>query len=377
MENDITKLQNVVSQKSDYIDLIDTNFVSYRPGNINQKLSSFLNSYFTKNHYHPDSKGLLCARKAIALYYANRKLKISADKLLLTASSSESYSLIFNTLKDADSEVLLPNPTYPLFEHLSSFSSLKSVYYQLDRHNHWQPDIKDIESKITKNTKFIVFISPNNPTGSVIELRIYQQLMNLAVENKLTVICDEVFSEFYYNSRPQMPDINQFKTNIFILNGISKILAAADLKLAWLGFNNYVATDIIEKLELVNDCYLNANYFSQEALPMILPLVNEVRGAIMPMLEENKAVLSHLCQQNSLYFSCNMPEGGIHAMLHLNSTLDEDTLVCELLKQKSVNTHPGYFYDYDCTEPSLIISLLQNPEKFAKGLFKIKEFVIQ
>lgn len=377
MDNNITKIQEIISKDKDYINLINTNFSPFRSLKINQTLEKASKEYFATNTYEPDSKGLASARTAISKYYADKQHAVDINKIFVTASSSESYSLIFNTLRDSKDEVLLPNPTYPLFDYIANLSNLNPVYYALNESDSWQPDLQDLASKITTKTKSIVLISPNNPTGSIISETNFIKILQIAEKHNISVIIDEVFTDYNFADSYTKIDFNKYKTNIFILNGISKTLASPDLKLAWIVANNCVSSETIENMELINDCYLNANYFSQFALQYILPLVSDVKNEIMPILEKNVNSLKQFCQENSNHFECNIPKGGIHVMIKIKNLKNEEQLVCDLLKEKKVNTHPSYFYDYDSAAAHLVISTLQNPENFQKGLSRIRDFVIQ
>lgn len=377
MENNISQIQSLVINDEDYIDLIDTNFVRFRPQALLLKLQKLATKYFSQNSYLPDSKGLLSAREAISKYYSKSKLDYDKDKIFITASTSESYSLLFNLLKSENAEVLLPNPTYPLFEHLSDFSNIKPIYYKLVENDNWQPDVNDIKESTSDNTKFLVLISPNNPTGSIINKKNITEIFEWAESKGITVLIDEVFNEFTHTVNSTVVDINKYKTKVFLLNGISKMLASPDLKLAWIIANDFVEKDLLEELELANDCYLNANYFTQFCLAEILTFSTKVAELINPILKKNTQQLIKMCNENPSIFECNKPQAGIHVMLNVNIKLTEEELVCKLLTEKKVNVHPGYFYDYQGSEPTIVISLLENPENFKKGLFKIEQFGIQ
>lgn len=375
MENEISKTIALVESKADYINLISSNFAPYRPKSINAILEKKAQDYFAKTSYEPDSKGLLSARQAIANYYKSRGSEVDIDRLFITASSSESYSLIFNTSDIKDGEALLPNPGYPLFDYLTSFSKLKPVYYKLNEADAWQPDIKDITSKINAKTKFIVLIDPNNPTGSLIYKNSYEKIIKLAENNNIAIIIDEVFYEFTHSKQAEIINFNKINTPVFVLNGISKTLALPDMKLAWFACNNEVSETTLEQLEIANDCFLNANYFTQSALNELLTEKETVSKSINEILSKNAGFLKELTRNGVI--NCNLPLAGIHAMIELNIDLDEESLVLALLNQKHVNSHPGYFYDYEVAKPHLVISLLQNPENFAKGLSRIQDFGIE
>ena len=381
MENEISKALGIAEKKVDYINLIDSNFQKFTkqfgfsiPSEILIKEST---KYFNDHNYEPDPKGLLRAREAISKFYSEQEIKTDPNDLVITASTSESYSLIFNNFAEPGDEILLPNPTYPLFEYLADFSHLKPVFYQLDENDNWKVNLKNIESKINSKTKGIVLISPNNPCGSVISNSEIEEVLKISKKYKLFLVFDEVFSEFQSNYLLPRPLLTE-GVDIFLLNGISKLLALPDLKLAWIKVISKNPEDVIEKLETANDTYLNANYLSQYMLPVIIKWSAKIRNDINFVLTQNKNILRELLKNAGPNFKCNVGQGGIHTIISVKTENEEEDIVLGLLNKHNLSVHPGYFYDLETKDgyKNFVISFLNKPNSFKSGIQKfIASFV--
>ncbi len=373
MENKISKALTKARKHADFIDLIQTNFTSISSGIDPALLSELSAKYFTNRNYQPDSKGLLKTREAISTIYQK---EISPERILVTASTSESYSLIFNSLTTPDDEILLPLPGYPLFEYLCEYSHIKPKFYKLNKSENWQPDCNSIETLITAKTKAIVLISPNNPTGSIISQSKLDEILKLAEKYKLFVIFDEVFSDFVYpGNKFTRPETATTNVPVFFLNGISKMLALPDLKLAWIACSLGVNAESLELLEVANDTYLNAGYLIQDMFPELLKIKDQALAPIQKILGENWITLK---TQQGKGIETILPTGGIHAIIALNITeIDEEKICLELLNKYKLSLHPGFFYDLYENKACFVISLLQNQENFRKALSILESYVIQ
>jgi aspartate/methionine/tyrosine aminotransferase len=370
MENEIAKALEIAKKHPDFIDLMQTNFTAFKSGIPATTLTDLSAKYFANRTYNPDSLGLLKTRESISQIYQGT---IIPEKILVTASTSESYSLLFNALTATQDEILLPQPGYPLFEYLAEYSKITTKFYRLAESNNWQPDLISITKQISEKTKGIVLISPNNPTGSIITKENLEAIINIAREHKLFIIFDEVFSDFtYLGNKFTRPITNEVP--FFLLNGISKMLAMPDLKLAWIACNSAVSTEVLELLELANDTYLNANYLVQDMFPELLKNKELAQKGIKEILEQNYKFLQENLGQG---ISANLPQGGIHAVIKLKIKLPEEAACLKLLRDYNLSLHPGYFYDLYSEEPHFVISLLQTPEKFAQALSILQSFVIQ
>jgi aspartate/methionine/tyrosine aminotransferase len=274
--------------------------------------------------YKADPKGDLHAREAVQDYYKKRGFIVLGENILLTSGTSESYLHILKVLSkntsgvpDSQTEVLFPNPIYPLFEHIAELAGVKVRYYDLDAGKtaqvntnvDWQIDLENLESKITPQTRAIVLVSPNNPTGSVLSEKTLESVLNIAQKHSISIVSDEVFSEFIFDGKkfPRIAEIAQnhaANVNIFTLNGISKTYALPGLKLSWVAATGPNTEDFIDQIELSVDTLLATNQISQAMLPTIMndgevflsefkKRLEESRNRAVKILEKNPNTMEH------------------------------------------------------------------------------------
>lgn len=352
------------------INLINTDFTSLDPRVGYEEIELGLKGYFNDRRYMPDPKGSIKARNEIIKLYNIPSLTI--DDILITASTSESYNLIFSSLLKHNDIILLPKPSYPLFEHLARYSRVRVRYYDLViRNGKWRIDIDSIKVD-DKRIKAIVLITPNNPTGMVTHKEDMEAIKKIVEDKDLYLIIDEVFSSYVYKGEHIYPDTNQ---NVFILNGISKSLALPDLKLAWIGVRGRDKVKMIDKLETANDTYLNCSYLVQELLPQLFRSSLKFRKKWIEILNRNRDELKKFLLIEKSIIGV-LPEGGIHCILNFpNLVWENEEIAIRLLKEHKLITHPGYFYDLD--SPSIVISILNDNQIFKKGLSRLHEFGIK
>src|SRR5262249_19532653 len=147
-------------------------------------------------HYHPVPRGLLAARQAAVEYYAARGNQISTDDLFLTVSTSEAYSHVFRLLCNPGDEILIPTPSYPLFDFLADVNDVKLVRYPLFYDHGWHIDLHGLEQAITPRTRGIIMVHPNNPTGHYTKPAEIARLNEICVARRIAIIADEVFLDF-------------------------------------------------------------------------------------------------------------------------------------------------------------------------------------
>jgi len=313
--------------------------------------------------YHAEPKGSLKAREAVAGYYKSRGFKVDPENIILTSGTSESYFHIFRHLLSPRQEILLPNPGYPLFEHLAGLAHAGFSFYSLDQSNGWEIDIHDLESRITESTRAIVIISPNNPTGTVHGEKTLEKVLALAQKHRLAIISDEVFSEFVFDKKP-FPRVATMADDIqiFTLNGISKTYALPGLKLGWIVTTGPDTAENVEHLELSVDTFLACNSIGQSMLPLIIregePFIKSFRNRVE---ESRNAALKVLSQKKSV--SCVKPQGGFYLFAEINDYRDTDEdLAADILEKTGILVHPGYFYDYEKSLHILISCLMEAPK---------------
>lgn len=318
--------------------------------------------------YSPDPKGSAAARGAIGNYYRARnnyfKFK-SIQDLILASGTSECYSYILKAFGNAGDEVLLPAPGYPLLEHLVNFEKLYPVHYNLKYDNNkWAIEPEELEKSVSAKTKFIIIVSPNNPTGHTLSKEEFIYIDKLCSKNGINIIIDEVFFD-YINGNNYVPFLPEYPENysIFILNGISKITATPQLKLSWL----YVISKepLTEKLEFIADAYLSVNTPVQNALPSLLENKNVIQPQIISRIKNN---LVFLKKSGLRYYNVN---AGWYACLKIGGNITDDVFCYNLLEKARVLAHPGFFYEFNC-ENVIVISLIVRESDFIEGIEKIK-----
>jgi hypothetical protein len=318
-------------------------------------------------HYRPDPKGMCSAREAVAREYAARGVAVDPRHIVLTASSSESYGFLFKLLCDPGDTVLVPTPSYPLFEHLASLEGVRVARFALDPENGLQPGL--VEPAVAKDARAVILVHPNNPTGSWIDPAAAEKLVERPGAAPIPLIVDEVFLDF-----PLAPHVHA-KTFAarsagltFTLGGLSKSRGLPQLKLSWIvlsGPDAEVAA-ALAALEFIGDSYLSVGTPVQVALPEILDRASPVRDAILARCRENLERAREIVQRVPAVELLE-PGGGWSAVLRFPRVVAEEALVLELLERHGVAVHPGYFFDFP-TEGFLIFSLLPEPTPFEAGL---------
>lgn len=310
--------------------------------------------------YCPEAFGLLSAREALASLTES-----SAEDILLTASTSEAYAFLFKLLCDPGDAVLVPAPSYPLFEHLAELEGVRAIPYRLAYDGAWHVDMSSVRDAMEPNTRALVLVSPNNPTGHYtrdVELR---ELAGLGVP----LISDEVFAPFWLlkpSPSPRAPE----DCLVFTLDGLSKRAGLPQLKLGWTRITgpDPARREARARLELIADTYLSVATPIQRALPELLPLFTEVTAGIASRCRENLAELSRALRGSPL--TLLTPEAGWSAPLHLPRVASEEELVLGLLREEGVLVQPGWFYDFE-REPYVVVSLLTEPRVFQEGVARL------
>jgi aspartate/methionine/tyrosine aminotransferase len=315
--------------------------------------------------YDPQPAGSLAAREAVCRYYAETGHTVAPDQVVLTASTSEAYQYLFKLLADPGDEVLVPRPSYPLFEYLATMESLHVVSYPLVYHGGWSIDCGALAAAVTGRTRAIVLVNPNNPTGSFLkrdELRFLQSLGR-------TLISDEVFADYAFTE-----DVRRVRTLAattetlsFSMSGLSKIAGLPQMKLGWIAISGPAAesAEAMEKLEWIADTYLSVSTPVQQAAPRLLELGKGIQTQIAARVRANLAWLQSAIAADS---PCRIltVEGGWYATLQVPRIRREEEWALDLLEQDNVLVQPGFFFDFE-SEAFLVLSLLTEPHTFREG----------
>jgi len=321
--------------------------------------------------YDPHPKGLRAAREAVCGYYQQRGADVDAEQVILTASTSEGYSFIFRLLCDPGDEVLVPAPSYPLFEFLASIQDVKLVSYPLLYDHGWQIDLHGLAEALSARTRAILVVHPNNPTGSFVKPAEMDLLDALCRERELALVADEVFLDYAHDgaARPSFASPRQALT--FTLSGISKICALPQMKLAWIvsGGAPELAREALARLEVIADTYLSVSTPVQLALPELLAQRDEIQRQVKERVAANLAELDRQLAAQKAVRRLEV-EGGWYAVLRVPATRSDEDLAIALLDEQSVVVHPGHFYDFP-GEGYLVVSLITPAEIFASGIGRV------
>jgi alanine-synthesizing transaminase len=322
--------------------------------------------------YDPQPKGLLSARQAVAEYYRG---KIDPESLILTTSTSEGYSYIFRLLCNPYDEILVPKPSYPLFEFLADLQDVKLVPYPLLYDHGWQIDFPSLYTALTPRTRAVVLVHPNNPTGSFVAADEQVTLNKFCQENGLALIVDEVFLDYAHDGTRRQSFVANEDALTLTLSGLSKISALPQMKLAWIAASGPSGqlTAALDRLEVIADTYLSVNAPIQLAAAHLL----KVRNKIQPLLRERvQTNLRELDRQLSGQKTCQRleVEGGWYAVLRVPVTQSDEDLAIALLRQHSVLVHPGHFYDFPA-DGYLVLSLITSFTQFKPGIGRILDFL--
>ncbi|HKV23680.1 MAG TPA: pyridoxal phosphate-dependent aminotransferase [Candidatus Acidoferrum sp.] len=318
--------------------------------------------------YEPDPRGLVSARNAVSQYYAEQGARVSPEDIFLTTSTSEAYSFIFRTLCDPGDEILIPEPSYPLFEFLAEIQDVRLVRYPLVYDYGWQIEFQALEQAATPRTRAVIVVNPNNPTGNYCEPREQAALHQFAAARSLAIVADEVFLDFSLQGTRQSTFAGSSGALTFTLGGISKICGLPQMKVAWLSVSGPEPSkkQSMQRLEVIADTYLSMNAPVQLALPKFLSGRHTFQDQLLLRMKMNLAELdSQLSGQNS----CTrlIVEGGWNAVIRVAATQSDEDLVLDLLSGQGIYAHPGHFYDFPPTG-YLVVSLLTPNEEFFNGI---------
>jgi alanine-synthesizing transaminase len=331
--------------------------------------------------YAPAPLGLPSARAAVAADYARAGIAVDPDRIVLTASSSESYGFLFKLCCDPGDAVLVPEPSYPLFEYLARLEGVVPLPYRLAFDGVWHVDFASLREALAAaqraghRPRAIVVVNPNNPTGSFIKRDELTRLASLCDEAGLTILSDEVFSPY-----PAAPDPTRVRTlavepllatagPAFSLGGLSKACGLPQLKLGWIVVGGAEVPQSMAALELISDTSLSVATLVQLAAAELLTLGADVRAGIAARVAQNRAHLAGALPSTS---ACTLlpSEGGWSAILRLPASRSDEDWAAELVTRDRVLTHPGYFFDLRGGS-FLVLSLLPRPEVFRTAIARL------
>lgn len=309
--------------------------------------------------YEPHPRGTPAAREALAA-----SLSCSPDDLVLTASTSESYSYLFKIFGDPGDEVLTTAPSYPLLDSLAALEGLELSHVSLSPARRFALDVERVELSLTPRTRLLVLVHPGNPTGAFLSETEQAAVAELCASRGLPLISDEVFADYPLAEGPRAGPMAAASGEAlsFSLGGLSKSAGLPSWKLGWIrvGGPAGLRRRAVEALEMVADSYLSVGTPVQRTLPGVLELAPRIRSAILERVRGNLETLRHLP-------GLLEPAGGWSAVLRFGLPQSDEEFALEILDRTGVLIHPGYFFDFE-TDDFLVLSLLPEPARFAEAV---------
>ena len=317
--------------------------------------------------YEPNPRGLEAARRAVAGYYADREEHVSTEDIFLTTSTSEAYSYVFRTLCDPGDELLIPSPSYPLFDFLADIQDVSLVRYPLLYDHGWQIDFHALEQAITPRTRGVIVVHPNNPTGHFAKPAEIAKLNSICAARDMAIIADEVFLDFSLDAKLRPSFAANRSAPTVTLSGLSKISGLPQMKAAWLAVSGpqQWKREALARLEVIADTYLSVNAPVQLAMPSFLEQRQAFQQQVVSRVRRNLAELDRQLAAQSASSRLAV-EGGWCAVLRVPATRSDEDLVIELLTTHGVSVHPGHFYEFP-SKGYLVMSLITPERIFAEG----------
>jgi alanine-synthesizing transaminase len=318
--------------------------------------------------YHPDPRGLLTAREAVSRYYAAIGIEVPSDSMILTTSTSEAYSFAFRLLANPGDEILIPAPSYPLFDFLADIQDVKPRPYPLFYDHGWHIDFHALEQAATSRTRAVVVVHPNNPTGHFTKPEEIVRLNEICASRQMAIIADEVFLDFCLSAERPSSFAGNRDALTFTLSGLSKICGLPQMKAAWLAVSGPQdsKTEALARLEVIADTFLSMNAPVQRALPAFLGQRSAFQEQLIARVRRNVAELDRQLAAQKVSSRLDL-EGGWYAVLRVPSTRSDEDLALFLLNDSGVYVHPGHFYDFS-SDGYLVVSLISKEKQFSSGL---------
>ena len=332
---------------------------------------------------YSDSRGLFTGRKAVMQYCQQKNIKnVDIDDVYLGNGASELIVMSMQALLNNGDEILVPAPDYPLWTAAVSLSGGNPVHYLCDEQSDWHPDIEDIKNKITANTRGIVIINPNNPTGAIYPVAVLEAIIELARQHELIIFSDEIYDKILYDKAKHVATASLADDVLFVTyNGLSKAYRVAGFRAGWMvisGAKNR-AKDYIEGIELLASMRLCSNVPGQHAIQTALGGYQSINELIRPG--------GRLCEQRDLAYkmisdipgvSCVKPRGAMYLFAKLDQNKfhinDDEKMVLDLLKQKKILIVQGSAFNWPETDHFRIV-FLPGVEELSKAIIKVAEFL--
>ncbi len=319
--------------------------------------------------YDPCPRGPMAARRAVAESLRRSGGAADPDRIVLTSSTSEAYGYLFRLLADPGDAVLVPTPSYPLFEQLARLDGVRVEPYPLDPSDEWRLDRTTVEAA-HDHVRAVIAVHPNNPTGSLVRDDDRRWLVDSCRRHGRALIVDEVFLPFPLTSPAPTSFAGTGGCLTFVLGGLSKQAGLPQLKLSWLAASGPAALveEALDRLDWVADAYLSVATPVARALPTLLAAATPVTDAIAARCRHNLAALTELARTVPAV-TVHPPEGGWSVVLRVPRIVDDERLALLLLGD-GVAVHPGHLFDVP-GDGWLVLSLLAPEEVFREGVRRL------
>ena len=332
---------------------------------------------------YTDSKGLFAPRKAVMHYTQEKSIAgVAVDDVYLGNGASELIAMSMNALLNSGDEVLIPAPDYPLYTGVVSLSGGTPVHYLCDEGAGWLPDLADIEAKVTRNTKALVVINPNNPTGALYPVEMLRELVEIARQNELIVFADEIYDKTLYDGEKHVSIASLADDVLFVtFNGLSKNYRACGYRSGWMivSGDKRHAQDYIEGLNILASMRLCANVPGQYAIQTALGGYQSINDLVAPG--------GRLCRQRDLAHalitqipgvSCFKPKAALYLFPRLDLKMypikDDQQFILELLEQEKVLVVQGTGFNWPNPD-HLRIVFLPNSDDLTEAIGRIARFL--
>lgn len=316
---------------------------------------------------YSESKGILSARRAIVTRYELEPdfPELDVDDIYLGNGVSELITMTMQALLDDGDEVLIPAPDYPLWTAMTTLAGGKAVHYLCDEENGWNPDLADIESKITPKTVALLVINPNNPTGAVYSKEILQGIVDLARKHQLLLLADEIYDRILYDDAKHT-SLASLAPDLLCLtyNGLSKAYRVAGYRAGWLAITGPKehAAGFLEGIDLLASTRLCPNVPAQHAIQVALGGHQSIGDLILPggrLLEQRDVAWTKLNEIPGV--SCVKPQGALYAFPRLDPEVheiyDDEKLVQDLLLQEKILVVQGTGFNWPGHDHLRIVTL--------------------
>ena len=361
-------------QKVEYLNIGDpVQFGFQPPDNVKQALVDAINN---GNNFYTQSEGLPELLDEIAKKENAKGLSIDSKNVLVTNGVSEGLDMVISSIVEDGDEVLLPGPYYPPYASYVRLHGGKPIEFAVNLHSS-QPDIDDIRSKITTKTVAICLISPNNPTGLIFDENSLKQIVNIANEHNLYIICDEIYDKIVFDQKFTGIGKVAGDSPVIILNGFSKVHLMSGWRIGYIAFNDSPKLDSIrENLPKLARVRISTN------LPVQYAALESLRGSqdyisefVSELKQHRDYVIKRLNSMNNI--SCSNPQGAFYAFpkIENNPYNSDKDFVLELLKQKGVLTVHGSGFGAKYGSSHFRIVYLPKMGILETAMDKIEDFV--